>query len=147
MVKELVTTPPQDPTDELVRWIRERIDHEDALVAHRTTWIVSSQAFMFSAYAVCSIGLRTATGVQAEKLRTMCRLLPWAALLSLCFLLLTVLSALWSMRHLRRLVAVSDDIHRAILWGVRPARLAGAAAPVAVPILFSGLWTAIIAQH
>ncbi len=146
MVKDLVT-PPQDPTSELVRWIRERIDHEDGLIAHRTTWVVSSQAFMFSAYAVCSVGLRTATGVQAEKLRTMFRWLPWAALSSLCFLLLTVLSALWSMRHLRRMVAVSNDIHRAILWGVGPARLAGAAAPIAVPILFSCLWTAIIAQR
>ena len=37
--------------------IRERIEHEDNLIVQRLTWLVGSQSFLFTAYAIVSNGL------------------------------------------------------------------------------------------
>ena len=132
---------------EALRWIRARIDHEDDLVAHRTTWVVGSQAFLCSAYAICTAGVRAAEGVQLHKLARLQSLLPWAALLSLVSLLISISSALASMWHLRRLVPPDDELHRAIIWGHPAVRHAGAAASIVIPLLFLSLWIAILIQQ
>lgn len=136
-----------DRGHETLRWIRTRIDHEDELIVHRTTWVVGSQAFLCSAYAICAAGLRAAEGTQLHKLARMQSLLPWAALLSLLSLLISILSARASMWHLRRLVPSDDELHRAVIWGHPVVRHAGAAASIVIPLLFLSIWIAILIQR
>jgi hypothetical protein len=142
---------PDDDDDahelEALRWIRTRIDHEDDLIAHRTTWVVGSQAFLCSAYAICAAGLRAAEGVQIHKLALLQSLLPWAALLSLLSLFISILSALASMWRLRRLATPDDELSRVVIWGHPALRLAGAAASIVIPLLFLAIWIAILMQH
>ncbi len=132
---------------EALHWIRARIDHEDDLIVHRTTWVVGSQAFLFSAYAICAAGVRAALGVQLHKMVLLQALLPWAALLSLLSLFVSILSALASMWQLRRLVSTDDDLQRVVIWGHPAVRYAGAAASVVIPLLFLSVWVAVLLQH
>jgi hypothetical protein len=39
------------------RLIRARIEHEDALTVNRLSWLVASQSFLFTAYALTLNGL------------------------------------------------------------------------------------------
>ena len=49
--------------------IRERIEHEDNLIVQRLTWLVGSQSFLFTAYAIASNYLRK-SGAVSDTLAT-----------------------------------------------------------------------------
>ncbi len=133
------------PLDDETRLIRARIDHEDGLLAQRTTWVMTSQAFLFTAYALCAtrpLGGATPS-LEVERLRV---LLPWAAIASLALLYVTIAGGLREMARLHRALAGAAATFGE-LQARRSSRAAGLAAPVGIPGVFLAEWLALIAAR
>lgn len=126
--------------------LRRRIEHEDNLVSQRLSWLVASQAFLLTAFA---ISLNASPDLKpphyANSNHLLVALLPYAGVACILVLWLTLAGALWSMAVLRaqadRITQPGDfPIHsRAAI------RRLGFAAPIAIPAVFLALWLAIIA--
>ena len=64
---------------------RNRIEHEDNLIMQRLSWLMASQSFLFTAYAIVTNGLSSgplAGNVFISHLNTLARIIPIVALLN-----------------------------------------------------------------
>ena len=124
--------------------IRHRIEHEDNLVNQRLSWLVASQSFLVSAFAILLNGTQ-ATPSPADKTRhLLITLLPWVALACITLLWLTVAGAIWSMARLRAAAARLTGPDDLPVHSPKPIRWLGLAAPVVVPAVFLLLWLALL---
>src|SRR5881628_2698690 len=66
--------------------IRQRIEHEDNLIVQRLSWLVASQSFLFTAYAIVLNGLTgsppPAAGALMHQQMRLSRLIPLAGILT-----------------------------------------------------------------
>ncbi len=121
--------------------IREHLERETDLLGSRTTWVVTSQAFLFSAYAVCVTGGGTEQpNVHAATLEVLIALLPWTAILSLLLFYVTLVGGLAAMAKVRRSLPTPDGVLR----GNALSRMAGLVAPVLTPAVFLFTWLAAL---
>jgi len=125
--------------------IRHRIEHEDNLLNQRLSWLVGSQSFLVTAFAILLNGVQQEARITpfANARHLLIALLPWVSLACIALLWLTVAGAVWSMTRLRAAAAVlgPDDppVH-----SPAPIRRLGLAAPVAIPAIFLVLWLALL---
>jgi hypothetical protein len=121
--------------------IRDHIERENDLLGNRTTWVVTSQAFLFSAYAVSVTGGGTEqTNPHAASVELLIALLPWTAVLSLFLFCVTLVGGLAAMAKLGHSLRAPDEVLR----GSVLSRMAGLAAPVLTPGVFLLTWLAVI---
>lgn len=130
---------------------RNRIEHEDNLVLQRLSWLMASQSFLFTAYAIVTNGLTTSpvTGgnVFVGHLTTLARIIPIVALLNSLLILVSILAALKAIRELREGYRKQPETLQAIpLQTSRSARILGLSAPVLLPLLFLAVWAFLLAQ-
>jgi hypothetical protein len=127
--------------------IRDRLDRETDLVIQRTAWVVGSQAFLFSAYAVALTSpLRAGPADIAAKSRLLVRLIPWVSIVCLILLLLTIGAGIVASVYLRRHAERADP--RAKMLDAGPmVRVAGLAAPLLVPVAFLMTWLVLVAYR
>lgn len=128
--------------------LRRRIEHEDNLVNQRLSWLVGSQAFLLTAFA---ISLNAAPDLKPPKYavanRVLVEWLPFAGVACIVILWLTLAGALWSMAELRAQadkVSLPEDFP---IHSRRPIRWLGFAAPLAIPGVFLVLWLSIMAAR
>jgi hypothetical protein len=120
--------------------IKDRLDRETDLIIQRTAWVVGSQAFLFSAYAVAlGAPAHAATPAIEAQSRLLVRLIPWVSVISLSLLLVTIGAGVVAWFHLRG--------HRVRVGAVGPfsdtgpiLRIAGLAAPLLIPVAFLVTW-------
>jgi hypothetical protein len=125
--------------------VRERLDYENDLLAQRTTWILASQAFLLSAYAICVVGTNTERlNPHAATLELLVALLPWTAIVSLVSLYVTVAAGLITMGKLRRAHKPSDPWEELLIAGPLILRMSGLVAPATVPAIFLITWSAVL---
>ena len=66
-----------DTDVEFYHLVRRRIEHEDGLTVNRLSWLVASQSFLFTAYALTLNGLAAGlSGPMADRQALLCRLIP-----------------------------------------------------------------------
>jgi hypothetical protein len=127
--------------------LKDRLDRETDLIIQRTAWVVGSQAFLFSAYAV-SLGApaHAATPDIEAQSRLLVRLIPWVSLVSLFLLLVTIGAGVAAWFHMRG--------HRVRIGALGPfsdtgpiLRIAGLAAPLLVPVAFLATWLALLLRR
>jgi hypothetical protein len=137
--------PPFRPDDPGLRdFLKERHDRETDLIIQRTAWVVGSQAFLFSAYAISLNGPdHMATPAVAAKARLLMHLIPWVSLVSLCLLSVTIGAGVAAWLRLRWTGDLTDP-RLQILEGGPIVRLAGLAAPLLIPIAFIATWLTIL---
>jgi hypothetical protein len=124
--------------------VRARLDHENELLSQRTTWVVATQAFLFSAYALCLVGAgRQVEGPHAAAIEVLLKLLPWAAIISLALLYVTLAGGLIAMARLRRAM----KLDRLGLEGGFVSRAAGLTAPMLIPAVFVVLWATVLVRR
>src|ERR1017187_10681770 len=87
--------------------VRERIEHEDNLIVQRLTWLVGSQSFLFTAYAIVSNGLITQPPQPAslrftDQLQLLFQLIPIVAMLTCVLIYISILAAVVTMCRLRK---------------------------------------------
>jgi hypothetical protein len=127
--------------------LKDRLDRETDLIIQRTAWVVGSQAFLFSAYAVSLTGPAHAAAPWIEaKARLLVSLIPWVSVVSLALLLVTITAGVIAWVRLRTHEARSNPSWRPLEGG--PAvRLAGLAAPLLIPVAFLATWIALLLHH
>jgi hypothetical protein len=125
---------------EITLLCRDRLDHEHVLLSERMTWIVMSNAWLFTAFAV-SLGSAATPGPYGPALRTLVRLLPWVAIASLVTYYISVTAALFAMSRLHRFIDVHDDqLLRSAIVGGPTQRVSGLAAQLLLPVIFLATW-------
>lgn len=136
---------PAPPMERLL--LKDRLDRETDLIIQRTAWVVGSQAFLFSAYAVAlGTPAHAATPANEAQSRLLVRLIPWVSVVSLSLLLVTIGAGVAAWFLLRG--------HRLRLEALGPypdtgpvVRIAGLAAPLLVPVAFLATWLALLVHR
>ena len=130
---------------------RNRIEHEDNLIMQRLSWLMASQSFLFTAYAIVTNGMTTspATGgnMFVNHLLTLARIIPVVALLNSLLILVSILAALKAIRELRHGYQHQPETLEVIpLQTSKIARTLGLSAPVLLPLLFLAVWLFLLLQ-
>ncbi len=138
---DTATTTPSCPPLEYYRLVRERLEHEDELIVQRLSWLVASQSFLFTAYAVTLNGLQGPRGgVFADQLMHLYRLIPAVGVLSCSLIYTGIIAAVIAVHLLRRAfdARIKDEASLGVppIQTARPLRLLGQAAPLSLPLLF-----------
>jgi hypothetical protein len=134
---------------ESYKLLRERIEHEDNLIVQRLSWLVASQAFLFTAYAITTNGLstfdpRSPAGYQ-EQVGLLFRLIPTVAISVALLIDISILAALRAIRQLRRLYqAKATSLDVPPIQTAATTRLLGLSAPLLLPILFVSVWLILL---
>jgi hypothetical protein len=128
--------------------VRERIEHEDNLIVQRLTWLVGSQSFLFTAYAIASNGLMSqpvqpVSAHFGEQLELLFQLIPIVAMLTCVLIYISILAAVITTAKLRcgyrsRFGPEEDSLPP--IMTAAPTRLFGLVAPLFLPLMFAGIW-------
>jgi hypothetical protein len=130
---------------------RNRIEHEDNLIMQRLSWLMASQSFLFTAYAIVTNGLGASPAnggnVFVNHLSILGRIIPVVALLNSLLIFISILAALKAIRELRSGYQRQPTVLEAIpLQTSRVARVLGLSAPVLLPLLFFAVWLFLLMQ-
>lgn len=130
---------------------RNRIEHEDNLIIQRLSWLMASQSFLFTAYAIVTNGL---TGLMAKndnmlvhRLLTLEQIIPIVALLNSLLIAFSIFGALIAINQLRCSYKKRTAALRTLPLQTSPVpRALGLAAPVLLPLLFLAVWLFLLMQ-
>lgn len=144
--------PPEEvPPVDWHRLFRSQMEHEDDQIAQRIAWLVTSQAFMFTAYAITTNGLHNSpplpdgAAIFSAQEILLFRLLPLVAIFTALLIYTSILAAFKAMRELRRAYQAKATVPEGLLF--QPSistRLLGLAAPTLLPLLFVVVWSALL---
>ena len=135
----------KDPAFQLL--LRTQIDRETDLLGQRTAWVMASQAFLFSAYAVAVNGHADATSPKGgTRSALLVSVIPWLSLLSLLLLVVTIVGGLFALVRLRSLLLSTAEPRVRALDAGPFARVAGLTAPLLVPVTFLVAWMVLLAH-
>ena len=134
---------------ELYRLFRSRIEHEDNLIIQRLSWLVASQSFLFTAYAITTNGLTSLepkpAGQFLEQSVLLFRLIPTVAISVALLISISILAALRAIRQMRRLYqATSIPPELPPIQTAATTRLLGLSAPLLLPLLFVSVWLVLL---
>ena len=134
--------------------VRRQIEHEDILIVNRLSWLVASQSFLFTAYAIILNGptqLRTAAFQARGEL--LLKIIPLLAISACVLIYLGICGGIALMHNLRRELAR----HHAALGDLRPPvqgntptlflAATKARPPLGLPPLFAIAWTILLATN
>ena len=149
-----ITAQPAENISPLERYriFRSRIEHEDNLIVQRLSWLMASQSFLFTAYAIVSNGLANSVPATSGNefilhLRTLSRLVPIVALLNSLLIAITIYAALKAIRQLRNEYMAHLQSPEIIpLQTPQFVRRMGMSAPVLLPPLFFAVWLYLLLQ-
>ena len=141
---------PQDkvlPLQEFA-FLREEIRHQDNLINARLSWLVSSQSFLLSGFAVTLNGsAQSLLPIYAKLNVILVTSLPVAGLVTDLASYLTIWAAIHRMTTIRHLAGSAHPPHLpSVQADVRTRRL-GLAGPVLIPVIFLAVWLAIIVER
>src|SRR4051812_34673596 len=130
---------------------RSRIEHEDNLIMQRLSWLMASQSFLFTAYAIVTNGMTTSpmTGgnLFVGRLLTLARIIPVVALVNSLLIFVSITAALKAIRELRHSYRLLPETFDVIpLQTSKSARVLGLSAPVLLPLLFLAVWLFLLFQ-
>ena len=126
--------------------VRSRLDHEDNLIVQRLSWMLGSQSFLFTGYA---IALSAGQALAADRMRVLLWVMPGVGIATSLLIYAGILAALVAMRRLATDFAAR--VPEASGLGLPPIRSsegllrAGLAAPLGLPVLFVVAWVCLLA--
>jgi hypothetical protein len=132
------------PEVDLYRIVREQIEHEDSLISERISWFMTSQSFLFTAYAIsltARIELRTPWHAAQQALVF---IIPVIAICTAFLFWLAILVGIGVMRRLRRFL--NSRMSEAMKNALPPVQTIGGrlalalSGPVMLPPLFIATW-------
>lgn len=118
--------------------IRRQIEHEDSLVVNRLSWLMGSQSFLFTAYAIVVNGpVIPRTASFTTKQDHLVAIVPLLGIACCVLIYAGVLGAVLVMKHLRAdLAARIKDTVQPPIQGTTVTRSLGMAAPLLLPPFF-----------
>ena len=131
------------PSDFL--FLREEIRHEDNLVNQRVAWLVSSQSFLLTAFAIALNSPAHARFPHYERLNaTLIAVIPIAGVVICLVSVLTILAGVLHMRQIRRLAGAFHPQHLPGVQGTVTTRLLGVSGPVLAPVILLVVWLVLL---
>lgn len=125
--------------------MRARLDHEDGLIVSRLAWLMASESFLFTAYAIV---LNGATSSQHGRLL---QLIPVVAIASSALIFVGIVAAIRAMAWIRGLLRarVPDETALGLppLHTPRAIAASGLVAPVVLPVVFVAVWLYLLATR
>jgi hypothetical protein len=125
--------------------VRDQIEHEDNLISQRLSWLLASQAFLFTAYAITLNGPVQLHSLKYElHVGLMIMMLPLIGIFTALLIWIAILAGLVSMTRLRN--DFSRGSGNALPEGVPAIQtsgwvlIAGQLGPVFIPVLFLSAW-------
>ena len=135
------------PVDDVAfyRAIRERLQHEDGLIVNRLAWLMGSQSFLFTAYAIVLNGAALGSGGRVGDLQAgLLKMLPLVGAASTGLIYAGILAAIramgWLVDEFHRRVPDEASLGLPPVHTPVPIRTFGLAAPALLPALFLVLW-------
>jgi uncharacterized membrane protein YdbT with pleckstrin-like domain len=128
--------------------ILRQLEHEDGLMVNRLSWLVASQSFLFTAYAIVLNGtLTTRSAVPAERQAQLIHIVPELGLVTCALIYLGVVAGVYVTvalrrnlrKHLAKAISVSPP-----LPGTRTTHMLGLGAPLLLPPLFFAAWAVLL---
>jgi hypothetical protein len=131
--------------NEKLEALRRRIEHEDNLVNQRLSWLVASQAFMLTAFAILLNAPLTSLGPASYAANQLIvSLLPYAAIACVIIIWVTLAGAILSMKLLRAQAAAITLPNDIPVQSPAAIRGLGLVAPIGIPCIFLVLWVMVI---
>jgi hypothetical protein len=125
--------------------IQTRLSHEDDLVNQRISWLVNSQSFLLTAYAITLNGLAAdASKPLAIVQRKLLNLLPLVGVACVLLVIVALVGGLCALAELRQFAATKYPKDRLFLISKPTSQFLGVSAPVLIPLVFLAIWLAVI---
>jgi len=129
-------------------FLREEIRHQDNLINARLSWLVSSQSFLLSGFAVTLNGsAQSLLPIYAKLNVILVTSLPVAGLVTDVASYLTIWAAISRMGNIRHLAGNSHPSHLPSVQAEVFERRLGLAGPVLIPVVFLVVWLAVIVER
>ena len=122
--------------------LRSRLEHEDRLIVERMAWLMASESFLFTGYAIVLNG----TGTPAQ--RRLTDLMPLVGIGTSALILFGIVAAIRAMGWIPgQLRARIPDVARLGLPPIQAPGLLKAelAAPLLLPVMFVVVWIYVLA--
>jgi hypothetical protein len=125
--------------------IQTRLSHEDDLVNQRVSWLVNSQSFLLTAYAITLNGLAAdASKPLAIVQRKLLEMLPIVGIACVLLVCVALVGGLCALAELRCFAATKYPKDRLFLISKPTTQFLGVSAPVLIPIVFLVIWLAVL---
>ena len=125
--------------------IQARLSHEDDLVNQRVSWLVNSQSFLLTAYAITLNGLAAdASKPLAIVQRKLLEMLPIVGVACVLLVCVALAGGLCAISELRRFAATKCPKDRLFLISKPTTQFLGVSAPVFIPLVFLVIWSAVL---
>jgi hypothetical protein len=129
--------------------VRGQIEHEDNLVSQRLSWLLASQSFLFTAYAITLNGpIQSHVRSFETRADMLLSLLTLVGVVSVLLIWISILAGVTAMKRLRNgLHARVGDL---LPEGLPPIQttgipfLAGQLGPVLTPVIFIVVWMVLL---
>ena len=126
-------------------FLREEIRHEDNLINQRVSWLVSSQSFLLTAFAISLNGPLQAKFAQYERLNILLiSLIPIVGVVICLVSHLTIFAGVLHMRQIRHLAGTFHPRHLPGVQGTDVTRRLGSSGPVLTPVIFLVVWLVLL---
>jgi len=134
---------------EFYQLIRRRIEHEDGLTVNRLSWLVGSQSFLFTAYALTLNGLAAGgLGPLADRQALLCRLIPLIGVATTALIYAGLIASgramVWLRGLLRERLGDEADLGLPIVHSPIGIVWLGQLAPRVLPLVFLIVWLALL---
>jgi hypothetical protein len=131
--------------------VRSQIEHEDNLVSQRLSWLLASQSFLFTAYAITLNGPSQShfKSFETNSILLM-SLLALVGIVSALLIWASILAGIAAMRQLR--AGFERNVGAGLPGGLPPIQTTGIAfragqfGPVLIPLLFIGVWLVLLVR-
>ena len=127
-----------------------QLEHEDVLMVNRLSWLVASQSFLFTAYAiVLNQTLAAGTPVTVMRKGQLMQIVPELGLATCGLIYLGVVAGIYvtvALRRERKLQLAAAPGVRVRLQSSRATHALGLAAPLLLPPLFFAAWLVMLAD-
>lgn len=139
----------KDADVEFYHLVRRRIEHEDGLTVNRLSWLVASQSFLFTAYALTLNGLAAGReGPMADRQALLCRLIPLIGVATTALIYAGLIASGRALVWLRALLQerVGDEARLGLPIVHSPVSIVrlGQLAPRVLPLVFLIVWLALL---
>lgn len=146
-----MTEPNQVSPLDHYRLVRSQIEHEDNLVSQRLSWLLASQSFLFTAYAITLNGPAQSHFKMFETHSTLLlNLLILVGIVSALLIWASILAGFYAMKKLR---AHFQRTAAELPAGVPPIQTTGTAlrlgqlGPILIPLLFMAVWLVLLLHY
>jgi hypothetical protein len=127
--------------------IRRRIEHEDNLLNQRLSWVVSSQAFLLTGYAILLNGPQVLRNEHFNHTHDLLmKLIPITSIAVTALIWFGILAGILAMRDLRVCAAKHPSYDASHVQGRALTRRVGLAIPALVPVAFLVTWLLLLVK-